>query len=179
MSDARLEAFYASRRRATVVICVASLMQATLLGSSVLIEGLTQRFDEPGHNYAFHGLYAKVLVAPVANSVAGQLMWTFKSHPEWKEPILSVGVLLGSVGFALSGAGASVCAATERGSAGGVALLYIGMTGFVGVCMGVLELVIGFWGLLYWCFRRADLPRTGRGDAAAATWTFGRDQRAL
>ena len=28
------------------------------------------------------------------------------------------------------------------------------------------------------CFRRADSTRTSRGDAAAATWNFGRDRRA-
>ena len=65
-----LEAFYASRRKVTVVIALASVLQAILFGSSVLIEGLTTTFDQPGRNYAFHGLYAKVLIAPVANMVA-------------------------------------------------------------------------------------------------------------
>ena len=57
-----LEAFYARRRKVTVVIALASVLQAILFGSSVLIEGLTTTFDQPGRNYAFHGLYAKVLI---------------------------------------------------------------------------------------------------------------------
>ena len=65
-----LEAFYARRRRVTFVICLASALQAILFGSSVLIEGLLTTFDEPPEpgrrTYAFHGLYAKVLITPVA-----------------------------------------------------------------------------------------------------------------
>ena len=61
-----LEAFYARRRRVTFVICLASTLQAILFGSSVLIEGLLTTFDEPPEpgrrTYAFHGLYAKVLI---------------------------------------------------------------------------------------------------------------------
>ena len=80
-----LEAFYARRRRVTFVICLASALQAILFGSSVLIEGLLTTFDEPGRTYAFHGLYAKVLITPVANLVAAQMMWTFKRRlaPGW------------------------------------------------------------------------------------------------
>ena len=67
-----LEAFYARRRRVTFVICLASALQAILFGSSVLIEGLLTTFDEPPEpgrrTYAFHGLYAKVLITPVARS---------------------------------------------------------------------------------------------------------------
>ena len=69
-----LEAFYARRRRVTFVICLASTLQAILFGSSVLIEGLLTTFDEPPEpgrrTYAFHGLYAKVLITPVANLYA-------------------------------------------------------------------------------------------------------------
>ena len=65
-----LEAFYARRRRVTFVICLASTLQAILFGSSVLIEGLLTTFDEPPEpgrrTYAFHGLYAKVLITLVA-----------------------------------------------------------------------------------------------------------------
>ena len=65
-----LEAFYARRRRVTFVISLASALQAILFGSSVLIEGLLTTFDEPPEpgrrTYAFHGLYAKVLITPVA-----------------------------------------------------------------------------------------------------------------
>ena len=64
-----LEAFYARRRRVTFVISLASALQAILFGSSVLIEGLLTTFDEPPEpgrrTYAFHGLYAKVLITPV------------------------------------------------------------------------------------------------------------------
>ena len=60
-----LDTFYARRRRVTFVICLASTLQAILFGSSVLIEGLLTTFDEPGRTYAFHGLYAKVLITPV------------------------------------------------------------------------------------------------------------------
>ena len=109
-----LEAFYARRRRVTFVICLASALQAILFGSSVLIEGLLTTFDEPPEpgrrTYAFHGLYAKVLITPVANIVAAQMMWTFKRRPELKVPVLGLGVFLQGVGFAVAGAGADACA---------------------------------------------------------------------
>ena len=54
-----LEAFYARRRNVTVIISLASILQAILFGSSVLIEGLLTTFDEPGRTYAFHGLLVK------------------------------------------------------------------------------------------------------------------------
>ena len=70
MGELELQAFYARRRRVTFVICLASALQAILFGSSVLIEGLLTTFDEPPEpgrrTYAFHGLYAKVLITPVA-----------------------------------------------------------------------------------------------------------------
>ena len=73
-----LEAFYARRRRVTFVICLASTLQAILFGSSVLIEGLLTTFDEPPEpgrrTYAFHGLYAKVLITPVAVSFGNFLL---------------------------------------------------------------------------------------------------------
>ena len=113
-----LEAFYARRRRVTFVICLASTLQAILFGSSVLIEGLLTTFDEPPEpgrrTYAFHGLYAKVLITPVANIVAAQMMWTFKRRPELKVPVLGLGVFLQGVGFAVAGAGADACATYGR-----------------------------------------------------------------
>ena len=145
-----LEAFYARRRKVTFVICLASTLQAILFGSSVLIEGLLTTFDEPGRTYAFHGLYAKVLITPVANLVAAQMMWTFKRRPELKVPVLGWGVFLQGVGFAVAGAGADACATYGRGSTGGVLLLYLGFTLFVGVAEGLLELIVCYWGLLYW-----------------------------
>ena len=105
-----LDTFYARRRRVTFVICLASTLQAILFGSSVLIEGLLTTFDEPGRTYAFHGLYAKVLIAPVANVVAAQMMWTFKRRPELKVPVLGWGVFFQGVGFVVAGAGADACA---------------------------------------------------------------------
>ena len=149
-----LEAFYARRRRVTFVICLASTLQAILFGSSVLIEGLLTTFDEPPEpgrrTYAFHGLYAKVLITPVANIVAAQMMWTFKRRPELKVPVLGWGVFLQGVGFAVAGAGADACATYGQGSADGVVLLYLGFTLFVGVAEGLLELIVCYWGLLYW-----------------------------
>ena len=100
-----LESFYARRRKVTFVICLASALQAILFGSSVLIEGLLTTFDEPGRTYAFHGLYAKVLITPVANVVAAQMMWTFKRRPELKVPVLGWGIFLQGVGFVVTRCG--------------------------------------------------------------------------
>ena len=50
-----------------------------------------------------------------------------------------------------------------------------------GASLGTYDLVIDAMGLhstLRQYFRRVDLPQTSRGDAAAGTWTFGRDRRA-
>ena len=86
-----LEAFYARRRRVTFVICLASALQAILFGSSVLIEGLLTTFDEPPEpgrrTYAFHGLYAKVLITPVAvrksTSASGRTRRLRLTHPNF------------------------------------------------------------------------------------------------
>ena len=82
--------------------------------------------------------------------VAAQMMWTFTRRPELKVPVLGWGVFLQGVGFAVAGAGADACATYGQGSAGGVTLLYLGFTLFVGVAEGLLELIVCYWGLLYW-----------------------------
>ena len=134
----------------TAVICAASVLQATTLGSSVLIDGLNATFNEPQERFAFHGLYAKVLSLLVANIVAGQLLLWFARHPRMKEPVCAVGVFLPSIGLLVSGVGATLCDVFGRGSPGGVALLYLGMTCLFGSGQGVLELATCYWGLLYW-----------------------------
>jgi len=74
--------------------------------------------------------------------VAAQMMWTFKRRPELKVPVLGWGVFLQGVGFVVAGAGADACAAYGQGSTGGVLLLYLGFTLFVGVAEGLLELIV-------------------------------------
>ena len=87
-------------------------------------------------------------------------MWTFTRRPELKVPVLGWGVFLQGVGFAVAGAGADACAAYGQGSTGGVLLLYLGLTLFVGVAEGLLELIVSFGNFLLvatmgWLERRA------------------------
>jgi len=104
---ASLADFRVHRNLVTICMAAAAFLQAVLLGSSVLVVALNNFFDPPGKTLIFHGLYAIVLSFPVANTVAGQLMWFFYNKKNLQAPICAAGAFLPAVAFALCGAAVS------------------------------------------------------------------------